>query len=164
MRTKFFFVVVFSIIVAFIVKNYLFDTIYVPAEVLEPQLIEGDYAALNRVAYGYKFPWGKEKFYKGDSIKKGDVVVVVNPDNGKEYLRKVSALSGDVLDRKVAIPENSVLVETQSVSKYSKFIVPNKNILGRVDFVIMSIPKRKKGEKRVFWIGDRFLKSLKWIG
>jgi signal peptidase I len=95
-------VVVHALILALIVRVFLFQPFNIPSGSMIPTLLVGDYLFVAKYAYGYSrysFPFGPDLFSGRIWAKepdRGDVVVFKLPrDNETDYIKRVIGLPGD---------------------------------------------------------------------
>ncbi len=95
-------VVIQALIIAAIVRTFLFQPFNIPSGSLIPTLLIGDYLFVSKYSYGYsKFsiPFGFNLFsgrILGSSPKRGDVAVFKLPlDTSQDYIKRVIGLPGD---------------------------------------------------------------------
>jgi signal peptidase I len=85
-------VIVGALIVALVVKTFLFQAFFIPSESMEPTLQTDDRVLVNKLSYRV-----------GD-VSRGDVVVFelpadkVGPDGIKDLIKRVVGLPGDVIE------------------------------------------------------------------
>ncbi len=85
-------VIVGALVVALVVKTFLFQAFFIPSASMEPTLEEGDRVLVNKLSYDVH------------DINRGDVVVFelppdkVGPDGIKDLIKRVIALPGDVIE------------------------------------------------------------------
>ena len=95
-------VVIHALILALIVRVFLFQPFNIPSGSMIPTLLVGDYLLVAKYAYGYSrysFPFGPDLFSGRVWAKepdRGDVVVFKLPrDNTTDYIKRVIGLPGD---------------------------------------------------------------------
>lgn len=95
-------VIIHALILAFIVRVFLFQPFNIPSGSMIPTLLVGDYLFVAKYAYGYSrysFPFGPDLFSGriwAEDPKRGDVVVFKLPrDNETDYIKRVIGLPGD---------------------------------------------------------------------
>ena len=94
--------IIFALIIALIIRTFLFQPFYIPSASMEPNLLIGDRLFVTKYSYGYSkhsFPFSipliKEKIFKS-MPKRGDVIVFKTPyDNRTDYIKRLIGLPGD---------------------------------------------------------------------
>ena len=85
-------VVIGALVVALIVKTFLFQAFYIPSASMEPTLEKGDRVLVNKISYDLH------------DVHRGDVIVFeldsedVGPDGIKDLIKRVVGLPGDVIE------------------------------------------------------------------
>jgi signal peptidase I len=85
-------VVVGALVVALVVKTFLFQAFYIPSASMEPTLQKGDRVLVNKLSYDLH------------DVHRGDVIVFelppekVGPDGIKDLIKRVVGLPGDVIE------------------------------------------------------------------
>ncbi len=95
-------VIVHALILALIVRVFLFQPFNIPSGSMIPTLLVGDYLFVSKYSYGYSrysFPFGPNLFSGriwAAEPARGDVVVFKLPrDNETDYIKRVIGLPGD---------------------------------------------------------------------
>jgi signal peptidase I len=95
-------VVIHALILALIVRVFLFQPFNIPSGSMIPTLLIGDYLFVSKYSYGYSrysFPFGLNLFpgrIWAAEPERGDVVVFKLPrDNETDYIKRVIGLPGD---------------------------------------------------------------------
>ncbi len=95
-------VIVHAIILAVLVRIFLYQPFNIPSSSMVPTLLVGDYLFVSKFSYGYSkysFPFSPNLFsgrILGSEPKRGDVVVFKLPrDNETDYIKRVIGLPGD---------------------------------------------------------------------
>ena len=93
---------VHALIIAFVVRVFLYQPFNIPSGSMQSTLLIGDYLFVSKLAYGYSrysFPFGINLFpgrVFASEPKRGDVVVFKLPrDNSTDYIKRVIGLPGD---------------------------------------------------------------------
>ena len=85
-------VVIGALVVALVVKTFLFQAFYIPSASMEPTLSEGDRVLVNKISYDLH------------DVHRGDVIVFelddedVGTDGIKDLIKRVVGLPGDVIE------------------------------------------------------------------
>lgn len=119
-------VVVQALLIALVIRTFLFQPFNIPSGSMMDTLLIGDYLFVNKFSYGYSrysFPFGMMPF-SGRIIaskpERGDVAVFKLPaDNSTDFIKRVIGLPGDkiqVLDGVVYI--NDVPVTRRRISDF----------------------------------------------
>jgi signal peptidase I len=95
-------VVVHALIIALVIRTFLFQPFNIPSGSMIPTLLVGDYLFVSKYTYGYthySFPFSPPLFSGriiGTPVKRGDVVVFRLPkDTSIDYIKRVIGLPGD---------------------------------------------------------------------
>ena len=93
---------VHALIIAFVVRVFLYQPFNIPSGSMQSTLLIGDYLFVSKLSYGYSrysFPFGLNVFsgrVLGAEPKRGDVAVFKLPrDNSTDYIKRVIGLPGD---------------------------------------------------------------------
>lgn len=96
-----------AILLALIIRTFLFEPFNIPSGSMLPTLKVGDYLFVSKYSYGYSkysFPFGLGGFEGriwSDAPERGDVVVFKLPTNTSiDYIKRVVGLPGDVIQVK----------------------------------------------------------------
>ena len=94
--------IVFALLIALVLRIFLFQPFTIPSASMEPNLYEGDYIVVSKWSYGYSkhsIPFSPPIFEGrvfGQSPERGDIVVFKLPrDNKTDYIKRVIGLPGD---------------------------------------------------------------------
>ena len=93
---------IYALILAIIIRSFIFKPFYIPSSSMEPNLLVGDRLFVTKYSYGYSkhsFPFSPPIF-SGRIIynqpKRGDVVVFLYPcDPSIKYIKRLVGLPGD---------------------------------------------------------------------
>jgi signal peptidase I len=95
-------IVIQALLLALIVRTFLFQPFNIPSGSMKSTLLVGDYLFVSKYAYGYSrysFPFGPDIFSGriwAAEPERGDVVVFKLPrDNSTDYIKRVIGLPGD---------------------------------------------------------------------
>lgn len=123
-------VIIQALLLAFIVRTFLFQPFNIPSGSMKETLLVGDYLFVSKYSYGYSrysFPFGLE-FFQGrlwaSDPERGDIAVFKLPRDGKtDYIKRVIGLPGD----KVQMVEGVLHINGESVKRerIDNFVEPN---------------------------------------
>src|SRR5690349_11962812 len=95
-------VIVQALLIAVVVRTFLFQPFNIPSGSLIPTLLIGDYLFVSKYSYGYSkhsIPFSPPLFSGrifGSMPKRGDIAVFKLPkDNSTDYIKRVVGLPGD---------------------------------------------------------------------
>ena len=108
----------FAIILALIIRTFVFQPFKIPSGSMIPNLLVGDHLLVNKFVYGTKIPFTDIEVLPLEKIKRGDVIVFTYPNNendpsknGLYYIKRVVGLPGDYID----IDGRNLIVNGQKV-------------------------------------------------
>ncbi len=119
-------VIVHALILAMIVRVFLYQPFNIPSGSMISTLLVGDYLFVSKFSYGYSrysFPWGIIPFEGrifAEPPKRGDVAVFKLPrDNKTDYIKRVIGLPGDEIQmRNGVLYINGKAVPKTRISDY----------------------------------------------
>jgi len=99
---------VYAVLIALVIRTFLFEPFNIPSSSMEPTLLVGDYLFVNKFEYGYSDLgtfWGLIPFagriLEFHHPQRGDVVVFKWPgDDSTDYIKRVIGLPGDTVQEK----------------------------------------------------------------
>ena len=117
-------VIIQALLIAFVVRTFLFQPFNIPSGSLIPTLLIGDYLFVSKYSYGYSrysFPFGYvlPKFgsdgrVMGAEPKRGDIAVFKLPrDNSTDYIKRVIGLPGD----KIQMVDGALIINGERLKK-----------------------------------------------
>ncbi|UFX48352.1 signal peptidase I [Bradyrhizobium sp. 41S5] len=119
-------VAVQALIIALVIRTFLFQSFNIPSESMESTLLVGDYLFLSKYSYGYthySLPFSPPLFSGrifGSEPKPGDVVVFRLPsDDSVDFIKRVIGLPGDriqMIDGQLYL--NGTAVKRERVDDY----------------------------------------------
>lgn len=121
--------IVFALLIAMVLRIFLFQPFTIPSASMEPNLYEGDYIVVSKWSYGFSkhsIPFSPPLFdgrIMGSVPKRGDIVVFKLPrDNKTDFIKRVIGLPGDriqMIANKLYIndkPVQDVVVSEQEIN------------------------------------------------
>lgn len=132
-------VVVEALLIAVVIRTFIFGLVVIPSASMVPTLLIGDYLYVTKYAYGYSkhsFPFSAAPFSGrifGTEPKVGDIVVFKGADKKIDYIKRLIGLPGD----KIQMIDGVLFINGKAVEKVktSDFVETNKfgnvNTVGR---------------------------------
>ncbi|WP_295172702.1 signal peptidase I [uncultured Brevundimonas sp.] len=121
--------IVFALLIAMVLRIFLFQPFTIPSASMEPNLYEGDYIVVSKWSYGFSkhsIPFSPPLFdgrIMGSAPKRGDIVVFKLPrDNKTDFIKRVIGLPGDriqMIANKLYInekPVQDVVISEQEIN------------------------------------------------
>ena len=94
--------VVYALLIALVIRVFLFQPFTIPSASMEPTLLQGDYIIVSKFAYGYSrhsMPFSPPLFsgrILGRTPQRGDIIVFKLPRDGHtDYIKRLIGLPGD---------------------------------------------------------------------
>jgi len=84
----------------------------VPSGSMKPTIFEGDRIVVNKLAYDLKIPFTTKRILAWDNPRRGDIVVLYSPADGKRLVKRVVGIPGDT----VAMSEDHLVVNGIAIS------------------------------------------------
>jgi signal peptidase I len=124
-------VIVQALLLALVIRTFLFQPFSIPSGSMRPTLLEGDYLFVTKWAYGYSrhsFPFSPPLFSGriwGEAPARGDVVVFKYPPNPSlDYIKRVIGLPGD----RVQMREGQLFINGEPVRREKVGQIDNPDI------------------------------------
>lgn len=125
----------FAAFFASVVMFFFIQAFKIPSGSMRNTLLEGDNLFVNKITYGFRLPFMKEKLVEFTPIKRGDIVIFkfpakdkkqVNcgePQYGRDFVKRVIGLPGDKVEvRNKQVYINDELFPTQDYEVYDNHI------------------------------------------
>ena len=140
----------YALLIAIIIRSFLFQPFYIPSSSMEPNLLVGDRLFVSKYSYGYSkhsFPFSP-KIFKNRILKNepkiGDVIVFKTPaDNRTDYIKRLIGIPGDriqIINNNLYI--NDIKVEKKKIENLFKITCGDNPI--DVNFYEETLPNGKK--------------------
>ena len=111
--------ILYALVIALIIRSFLFQPFFIPSSSMEPTLLVGDRLFVAKYSYGYSKhslpfspPVSKKRIFE-KKPKRGDVIVFKTPaDNRTDYIKRLIGLPGDriqFVDGSLYLNENKIL-------------------------------------------------------
>ena len=122
--------IIYALIIALIIRSFLFQHFYIPSSSMEPNLLVGDRLFVSKYSYGYSrhsLPFSPNltnKRFLSKNPERGDVVVFKTPaDNRTDYIKRLIGLPGDTLQ----IVDGDLYLNNQKIQRNKIEITININ-------------------------------------
>ena len=132
--------ILYALVIALIIRSFLFQPFYIPSSSMEPNLLIGDRLFVSKYSYGYSrhsLPFSPKIYNKRILAKKperGDVIVFKTPaDNRTDYIKRLIGMPGDsiqIINKNLYI--NGLKIKKEMIVNKNKIYCGNETI--EVDF------------------------------
>ena len=116
----FFKTILFAIVLATIIRSFLFEPFHIPSSSMKSTLLIGDYIFVSKFSYGYSkysFPFSPNLFSGRifeSNPKRGDIVVFRLPSNPDiNYIKRLIGLPGD----QIKVTDGQLFINEKAVAK-----------------------------------------------
>ncbi|MDR0503727.1 MAG: signal peptidase I [Treponema sp.] len=116
--------VLLALLAAFVLKLFFFDLMIARGNSMEPAIKSGSVLVINRLRYGFRFPWQHDYLINWARPEAGEVVVFFT-SNGELAVKRCTSSDG-----KGFFAEGDNPVSSYDSRSYG--LVPNNNIIGKV--------------------------------
>ena len=128
--------IIYALIIALIIRSFLFQPFYIPSSSMEPNLLIGDRLFVSKYTYGYSrhsFPFSpnfsNKRFFE-NLPNRGDVIVFKTPaDNRTDYIKRLIGLPGD----SIQFIEGEIFLNGEKIQRVKKNTIIKINC-GESDF------------------------------
>jgi signal peptidase I len=117
--------ILIAFLFAIVLKLFCFDFVVVEGKSMLPALKPGSVLFVNRIAYGFRFPWKKQYLFSWNKPQKSDIVVFITP-MGHTAVKRCDEIVDNIYF--IALGDN----KDDSLDSRSYGPVPIDNILGKV--------------------------------
>jgi signal peptidase I len=112
--------IVYALLIAVVIRSFLFQPFNIPSGSMEDTLLVGDYLFVSKAAYGYSrysFPFGiipfQGRFFPSQP-QRGDIVVFKFPgDNSTDYIKRLIGIPGD----RIQVKDGALYLNGQPVKR-----------------------------------------------
>jgi signal peptidase I len=124
-------VIVQALLLALVIRTFLFQPFSIPSGSMRPTLLEGDYLFVTKWAYGYSrhsLPFSPDIFSGrifGSAPERGDVAVFKFPPNPSlDYIKRVIGLPGD----RIEMRDGQLFINDQAVPREKVGVIDDADI------------------------------------
>jgi len=123
--------IVYALLLAGLIRTLFFQPFWIPSSSMKDTLLIGDFLFVNKMAYGYSknscplslCPFSGRIF--ASDPKRGDVVVFVNPGDGRDFIKRLIGLPGDRIQvRQGQLYINEVAVKEEPAGTFDEVMAP----------------------------------------
>lgn len=135
--------VIIAILLALLVRTFLYEPFNIPSTSMVPNLLVGDYLFISKSSYGYSqysFPLGIGGFegrIMAKEPKRGDVIVFKLPkDNSTDYIKRLVGLPGDtiqMINGRLYINDELVPREEVGMKEYDREIAGKQKVMEYIE-------------------------------
>lgn len=133
------FLLVSAVLIAWVVRTFIFHPFYIPSGSMEPTLLPQDRVIVNKFIYRFQEP------------KRGDIIVFLPPNDNRDYIKRIIGLPGETIEIKKGMVyiNNRALSEPYKTkapdpSSFGPFKIPNSN------YFVMGDNRPNSSDSRVF--------------
>ena len=171
--------IIYALIIAVLIRTFLFQPFYIPSSSMEPNLLVGDRLFVSKYTYGYSrhsIPFSPNLSNKRflDKIPiRGDIIVFKSPaDNRTDYIKRLIGLPGDLIQFRegdLYLNENKIKRSkidypkrancggnTLNVNSYEETLPNGKKYIAiyRIDGTMQNTDKFLVPKNHYFFMGD----------
>ena len=152
----------YAIIIALVIRTFLFQPFFIPSSSMEPGLLVGDRIFASKYDYGYSrhsFPFSlpiiKERVFE-NLPKRGDVIIFKPPHTRNDYIKRLIGLPGDkikILDGIIYI--NSIPIKTEFLRKDNNDIsIYEETMSNGLSYEIKDLGDKPQDNKKEFLVPE----------
>ena len=110
-----------AIVLAIFLRIFIFEAYTIPSGSMIPTLAVGDYIFINKLAFGIWNPFSGRQGVNWGHPSRGDVIVFDYPCDEKDYIKRVVAVEGDVVE---VSPEGYLKLNGTWVTELNQGVFP----------------------------------------
>ena len=93
--------IIIALVLALIIRTFIIQAFKIPSGSMRMTLIEGDRLMVNKLRYGPKIPFTKERLPGFSTIERGDIIVFAYPlDPKRDFIKRLVAFGGEEVEIK----------------------------------------------------------------
>ncbi len=171
----------FALILALIIRTFLFQAFKIPSGSMEDTLLIGDHLLVNKFIYGTQIPFTDQRFLTLRDPERGDIIVFEFPQDQekpyfqrRDFIKRIIGIPGDIIEiRNKQVLVNGVPYELeQAIHKESEVIAGDlqpRDFLGPIkvpaDHYFVLGDNRDRSFDSRFWgfVPEQQIKGLAFI-
>ena len=103
-----------AVLVALLIRAFLFETFHIPSGSMIPTLLVGDHLWVTKFSFGVRLPFTGTLIFGGGMPERGDIVVFRAPDDPSiDMIKRVIGLPGDTIE----VRREGVLVNGEALER-----------------------------------------------
>ena len=87
-----------AIVIALLLRAFVVEAFKIPSSSMVHTLEIGDHIFVNKFLYGVHVPFTDTKLFAFRSPERGEVIVFVNPCDGRDFIKRIVAVAGDTVE------------------------------------------------------------------
>jgi signal peptidase I len=87
-----------AILIALLLRAFVVEAFKIPSSSMVHTLEIGDHIFVNKFLYGVRIPFSDKKLFSLRAPGRGDVIVFVNPCDGRDFIKRIVATAGDTVE------------------------------------------------------------------
>jgi len=87
-----------AVLIALFLRAFVVEAFKIPSGSMIPTLQIGDHIFVNKFKYGVRIPFTDTKLFNLSPPERGEVVVFINPCDGKDFIKRIVAVQGDTVE------------------------------------------------------------------
>ncbi|MBC8258296.1 MAG: signal peptidase I [SAR324 cluster bacterium] len=146
---------IFAVVVASIVRTYMFAPYQIPSGSMLPTIQIGDHIFASMYSYGSPIPFTDVKLFK-KPVKRGDIIIFPYPrDPSIDYIKRAVGLSGETLE----IRNDQVFINGKKLEEPYAYYEPKERLSRQKQGLMSATPVSRFGpikipEGKIFAMGD----------
>jgi signal peptidase I len=146
-----------ALAVILFVRGSIVNQYLIPSGSMIPTLIVGDRVLVNRVAYDFKLPLMNTSLMKLGEPQRGDIVVFVNPSDGKVMIKRLIGIPGD----EIQVDDGLVKLNGEMTARldelnedFERAVAKYPEVMGERKFVVQRLRLAPKLPPQSFVVGQ----------
>lgn len=115
-----------ALVFALLVKIFCFDVMIAEGDSMAPLIPSGRVLLVNKLAYGFRFPWSSRYLLRWGSVQTGDIIVFSSPQGTLAVKRCVQIQEGHYI---IVLGDNSAV----SYDSRNYGPISTEHVIGRVE-------------------------------